>query len=501
MNELDLHLRHDLISSKDQMAIAPEGVEIITTVDSLIARVLGINIERINNDLMYQSIREWDSLSHVTLMIALETELGTKITDQIMLQLHSVSAIREFAQTHTTHTDEGAKSAPTVTPGIKPTTVTVHRGLEGVYIERSTITNIDGERGVLEHRGYNIHDLVEQSSFEETAWLLLNGQLPDAPTLAAFQEELRLHRELPAAIVDLVRMLAHTHPMEVLRTGISALGALACNGQDESQEAAMRSGLRLIAQIPTLVATHHAIRSGREPIAPHLTFSHAKNFLYMLFGEEPSPSAVRFVDKDLIAHAEHGLNASAFAARVAIGCKANLYAAITAAIAAFSGSLHGGATERALELIDAVGTPENAEAYVRNCLERNQPVMGFGHRVYRTEDPRVRHFREAARSLSWERRDTHGLAIIEAIVKAMEPYSLHGVEPNADLYAGLTYRLLGLPNDLAVPMYVAGRIAGWIAQSLEQKSNNVLIRPRLQYVGATSRKYRLLNSLAEPQTY
>ncbi|MEH1894681.1 MAG: citrate/2-methylcitrate synthase [Nostoc sp.] len=169
-----------------------------------------------------------------------------------------------------------------------------------------------------------------------------------------------------------------------------------------------------------------------------------------------------------------------------------LQAAITAAIAAFSGSLHGGATERALELIDAVGTPDNAEAYVRNCLERNQPVMGFGHRVYRTEDPRVRHFREAACSLSWERRDTHGLAIIEAIVKAMEPYSLHGVEPNADLYAGLTYRLLGLPDDLAVPMYVAGRIAGWIAQSLEQKSNNVLIRPRLQYVGATSRNYRLL---------
>ncbi|MEH2270025.1 MAG: citrate/2-methylcitrate synthase [Nostoc sp.] len=488
MNELDLHLRHNLTSSKDQMAIAPEGV----AVDSLIARVLGINVERISNNLMYQSIREWDSLSHVTLMIALETELGTKITDQIMLQLHSVGAIREFAQTHTTGADEGAKSAPTIT---------VHRGLEGVYIERSTITNIDGERGVLEHRGYNIHDLVEQSSFEETAWLLLNGELPDAPTLAAFQEELRLHRELPGVIVDLVRMLAHAHPMEVLRTGISALGALACDGQEESQAAAMRSGLRLIAQIPTLIATHHAIRSGREPIAPHSTLSHAKNFLYMLFGEEPSPSAVRFVDKDLIAHAEHGLNASAFAARVAVGCKANLYAAITAAIAAFSGSLHGGATERALELIDAVGTPENAEAYVRNCLERNQPVMGFGHRVYRTEDPRVRHFREAARSLSWERRDTHGLGIIEAIVKAMEPYSLHGVEPNADLYAGLTYRLLGLPDDLAVPMYVAGRIAGWIAQSLEQKSNNVLIRPRLQYVGATSRKYRLLSTLAEPQTY
>jgi len=491
MNELDLHLRHDLTSSKDQMAIAPEGVEIITAVDSLIARVLGINIERISNDLTYQSIREWDSLSHVTLMIALETELGIKITDQIMLQLHSVGAIREFAQTHKIRADEGAKSAPTIT---------VHRGLEGVYIERSTITNIDGERGVLEHRGYNIHDLVEQSSFEETAWLLLNGELPDAPTLAAFQEDLRLHRELPVASVDLVRMLAHAHPMEVLRTGISALGALACDGQDESQEVAMRSGLRLIAQIPTLVATHHAIRSGREPIAPHATLSHAKNFLYLLFGEEPSPSAVGFVDKDLIAHAEHGLNASAFAARVAIGCKANLYAAITAAIAAFSGSLHGGATERALELIDAVGTPENAEAYVRNCLERNQPVMGFGHRVYRTEDPRVRHFREAARNLSWERRDTHGLAIIEAIVKAMEPYSLHGVEPNADLYAGLTYRLLGLPDDLAVPMYVAGRIVGWIAQSLEQKSNNVLIRPRLQYVGATSRKYRLLSTLAQGPT-
>jgi citrate synthase len=214
----------------------------------------------------------------------------------------------------------------------------------------------------------------------------------------------------------------------------------------------------------------------------------------MLFGKAPSPSIVRFIEKDLIMHADHSANASAFAARVAIGCRANLHAAITAAIAAFSGSLHGGAAERVMDLIDAVGTPENAATYVRDCLDRNQPVMGFGHRVYRVEDPRVRHLREAARDLSREQGDMRGLAIIEAVVQAMEPYARHGVGPNVDLYAGLVYRLLGLPDDLAVPIFVAGRMAGWVAQALEQKSNNVLIRPLLHYTGATGREYRPLDA-------
>ena len=460
-------------------------------VESIIARELGVGVDQLNDDVGYQSIPEWDSLRHVGLMVALETELGKPINDDLTLQLTSVAAIREFVRASDATPDSAPAESRLPAPShSRPSGVTVHRGLEGVYVDRTTITHIDGEQGVLEYRGYSIHDLVEQSSYEETTWLLLHGELPDAASLASFERELASHRTLPEPVVGLVRALAHGHPMDVLRTGVSALGALSSERGDESATGAFEAGVRLIAQVPTLVATQHALRSGRAPVAPRPTASHAWNLLYMLTGQEPSPAAVHFVDRDLIVHADHDANASAFAARVTIGSRSNLHAAITAAIAAFAGSLHGGAAERVTELINAVGTPEHAPAFVRACQQRGQPVMGFGHRVYRTEDPRVRHLRAIARQLGEERGDTLGFRIIEALVDAMEPYARHGVGPNVDLYAGLAYRLLGLPDDLSVPIFVAGRMAGWVAQALEQKANNVLIRPRMQFVGAGSRAYQ-----------
>jgi citrate synthase len=462
----------------------------MVAIESIIARELGVGVDTLSEDMGYQSIPEWDSLRHVELMVALETEFGTEITDDLMLQLQSVGAIRDFFQMRTNGTAAQPATSLRTVPTADLSNISVHRGLEGVYVDRTTITRIDGEQGVLEYRGYNIHDLVEHSSFEETAWLLLYGDLPDASALASFKDELRSSREVPDTVVDILRALAGAHPMEALRTGVSVLGALSYERGDQSAEAALRAGIRLIAQVPTLIATHHALRSGREPVPPHASASHAWNVLHMLFGEEPSTDAVRFVDKDLIVHADHDANASTFASRVTIGCRANLHAAITAAIGAFAGSVHGGAAECVTELIDAVGAPENAAAYVRARRSINQPVMGFGHRVYRTEDPRVRHLRSIARDLGRERGDTRGFEIIEALVQAMEPYARHGVGPNVDLYAGLAYRLLGLPDDLSVPMFVAGRMAGWAAQALEQHNNNVLIRPRMQYVGSTSRSYR-----------
>lgn len=460
-------------------------------VEQMIARTLGIDVKRVNDDLMYQSIPEWDSLRHVALIVALEEEFGTPVNDDLVLELRSVAAIREFigAQTSGSTTIVGAPSVSDTARSDEPSSVTIYRGLDGVHVDRSTITYIGGETGVLEYRGYSIHDLAERSSFEETAWLLLHSELPTAAALNTFTEELRAQRALPAPVLDIVRALAQAHPMEVLRTGVSALGTLTSDPREESPEAALAAGVRLIAQVPTLIAAHQALRNGREPVAPRPTLSHAANFLHMLFGEEPSASVTRFIDKGLIVHADHSANASTFTARVAIGSKANLHAAITAAIGTFSGALHGGAAERVVELIDVVGQPEHAAAYVRRCFEQNQPVMGFGHRVYRTEDPRVRHLRATTRQLSQERGDMRGIAIIEAVIEAMKPYARHGIEPNVDLYAGLSYRLLRLPDDLAVPMFVAGRMAGWVAQALEQKRNNVLIRPLLQYVGATSRTY------------
>lgn len=473
---------------RDCGGMMPEKERIaLLHVEPIIARALAIEVHRINDDLCYQSINEWNSLGHVALMVELEKQLGVSIEDDLFLELRSVTAIREFVRTY----NQGPLTElPKLTVrSTQDHSISVHRGLENVYFDRSTITRIDGESGELEYRGYSIHDLAERASFEETAWLLLHDDLPDAEQLRMFQEELRSSREIPPLVIDLLRALADAHPMEALRTAVSALGALNSSGGDESYDAATRSAVGLIAQVPILIATHHALRTGRDLPVPASDASHAAHFLHLLLGEEPSLVATQFVNKQLIVHADHGSNASTFAARVATGCRANMHAAINAAIAAFSGSLHGGAAERVTDLLDEVNDPINAPAYVRDRFERNLPVMGFGHRVYRTEDPRVRHIRATAAELSRQQGETHGMEIIQSVVEAMKPYARHGIEPNVDLYAGLVYRLLGLPDDLAVPMFIVGRIAGWGAQVLEQHRNNVLIRPLLDYIGPRGRPY------------
>ncbi len=459
----------------------------MSSIDRLIARTLGIDEDRVSDDLEYQSVREWDSLGHVTLMVALEQELGVTVDDELMLTLRSVPAIREFAAGGA---PAGAVPAP---PEAEPQgRGTVHRGLEGVAFDHTAITRIDGTAGVLEYRGYSIHDLAGHASYEEVAHLLVEGELPNAAQLEAFSKELRAARQLPGPVLELARALAHAHPVDALRTCVSALGAFGpqrAAGTDESWEQAREAGVALIARIPMLVAAHHAFRQGREPLWPAAEAGYARAFLTVLLGREPGPAQVRFIDKGLIVHADHSSNASAFTARVAIGCRAGMNAAVTAAIAAFGGSVHGGAAERVVGLIDAVGTPQNARAWVDEQHARNEPVMGFGHRVYRTEDPRVRHLRDTVVELTEETGDGRGLAILDAVAEAMRPYGRHGVSPNVDLYAGLAYRLLGLPDDLAVAMFVVGRTAGWVAQALEQQANNVLIRPLLEYTGPSGRVF------------
>lgn len=458
--------------------------------DHVIARELGIHVESIDDALAYQSIPEWDSLRHVGLMLAIERLIGRRLCEDEVVSMKSVGTIRDFLSDAMSR--KGPRRVARSDLPQPERSPPIHRGLEDVYIDRSEITFIDGGQGTLEYRGYSIHDLVEGSSFEETAYLLLNGELPTASELAAFTQELRSSRALPAQAVDLLRALAEArvHPMEAVRTGVSALGALDSTGPGEPLSQMRAAGLRLVAQVPMLIAVYHALRSGRSPVLPDPELGHVESFVHMLVGSRPSVDTVRILNKVLIVHADHGVNASTFAARVAIGCEASLHAAITAAIAAFSGSLHGGAAERVIELIDAVGHPENAAAYVRERRSARLPVMGFGHRVYRVEDPRVRHLRAAAHSLAAANGDTTGLEIAQAVVKEMEPYARHGIGPNVDLFAGLVYRQLGLSDDLAVPMFVAARIAGWVTHAIEQKASNVLIRPRLHYVGQRSRTYR-----------
>lgn len=466
------------------------GSTLMNGIEPIIARALAIELDRVTDDLHYQSISEWSSLGHVALMVELERHLGITIEDDTFLELRSVPAIREFAQLPKPD-DRSMTAEPAAgSTGAGRPPVTVHRGLENVYFDRTTITRIDGDEGALEYRGYSIHDLAEHASFEETAWLLIHGDLPDAGQLQEFRDQLRAAAaELPSSIIDLLRTMAGAHPMEALRTAVSAIGAAYSTGRDESYEDAYLAAVRLIGQIPVLIAAHHAFRTGRELQSPAPDASHATRFLQLLRGWQPSPTESRFVDRELVVHADHGSNASAFAARVAKSCGANMHAAVTAAIATFSGPLHGGAAERVTDLVDAVGHPDNAQAYVSDRFARNLPVMGFGHRVYRTEDPRVRHLRSMAAELSRQQGDSRGLEIVLAVVEAMKPYARHGIEPNVDLYAGLIYRLLGLPDDLSVPMFVAGRIAGWAAQALEQQRNNVLIRPLLDYVGPSGRRH------------
>jgi len=366
----------------------------------------------------------------------------------------------------------------------------IRRGLNGVYFDRSRTSFIDGREGVLLYRGYSIHDLAEQATFEEVAYLLIHDDLPNRSQLDTFDGALRASREAPGAVTGILEALKHAHPMEALRTGISALGAFDPDADDSSIEATRRKGIRLTAQAPTLIAIHHALRSGRTPTPPDPALGHAANFLAMLLGQPPSERAARLMDKDFILHAEHGSNASSFTARVVTGAAANLHASITAAVAALSGPAHGGAAENVMKMATEIGEPERAAAYVQRLRDNREPVMGFGHRVYRSEDPRARHLRDDVRALSIELEEPQWYAILEAVVEAMRPYARLGVNVNVDFYAGVIYHLLGIPQDLFVPIFAAGRVPGWTAQVLEQLEHNILIRPLTHYTGPPERPYR-----------
>ncbi len=367
--------------------------------------------------------------------------------------------------------------------------IRIHRGLKGVYFERSSATFIDGREGELRYRGYSIHDLAEHSSFEETAYLLFHGELPTAAELGAFDAELKAARVLPEPVIDIVRSLAAAHPMDVLRTAVSALAAFDPEVADNGAEATLRKGLRLTAQVPMIVAAQEQLRNGREPVAPDPAIGHAANFLYMLTGKAPSEDAAKLMDTDFVLHAEHGSNASSFTARVVVGTEANLHAAVTAAIAALSGPAHGGAAEDVMKMAMEIGDASAAADYVKAKRKAREPVTGFGHRVYRAEDPRARHMRDGVQRLSQEMGEPKWYEILQAVVAAMQPYARHGVNVNVDFYSGVIYYLHGIPADLFVPIFAVGRVPGWTVQALEQFANNILIRPLTLYDGPAPRSY------------
>ena len=371
----------------------------------------------------------------------------------------------------------------------KETKVQINRGLKGVYFDRSATTFIDGRAGELRYRGYSIHDLAQHSNFEEAAYLLLKGELPTRAELEAFDAELKAARQIPAPVYDIIRAIKDGHPMDVLRTAVSALAAFDPEVGDNSREATIRKGIRLTSQVPIIVTAHNHIRKGRDPVAPIPSLGHAANFLYMLKGKTPSEDSAKLMDTDMVLHAEHGSNASSFTARVVIGTEANLHAAVTAAIAALSGPAHGGAAEDVMRMAQEIGDSSKAGDYVKNKRKNREAVTGFGHRVYRAEDPRARHMREGVERLSREMGQPRWYEILQAVVEAMKPYARHGVNVNVDFYAGVVYYLHEVPEDLFVPIFAIGRVPGWTVQVLEQLDNNILLRPLTLYNGPEPRAY------------
>ncbi len=362
-------------------------------------------------------------------------------------------------------------------------TATAGKGLEGIVAANSGICWIDGEAGVLSYRGIDIHELAAHSTFEETTYLLWNGILPNQFALREFQSQLALARSLDHRIIDMLRSFpVNATPMEVLRTSVSALSFYDADEKDNSHDANVRKSYNLTAQIAMLVAIYDRLRKGLEVVPPDRSLSHAANFLWMLNGVKPSETAVRTMDLALVLHAEHELNASTFAARVIAATLADVHSAITGAIGALKGPLHGGANEgvmRLLHTIDKAGA--DPVEYVKNMLAAKQKISGFGHRVYKTEDPRATHLRKMSEQLG---RDA-GVPKWYEMSRAIELYinADKKLNANVDFYSASTYATLGIDIDLYTPIFAISRIAGWTAHVIEQLDDNRLIRPRAEYIG------------------
>jgi 2-methylcitrate synthase len=364
------------------------------------------------------------------------------------------------------------------------------KGLRNVYVDETQASFIDGEKGILLYRGYSIHDLAPNCSFEEVTYLMLYGSLPSRTELNTFDARLRNYRALPDPVIETIRIVAKSHPMDVLRTAVSALAAFDPDVEEESPGAVINKSERLTAQVPSIVTAHHRIRSGLEPVAPRDDLGHAANFVWMLTGEEPSEEATSAMNLDFILHCEHGANASSFAARVTASTLSDLHSDIVSAIGTLKGPLHGGAAESVMKMALEIGEPERAGEYVRERQRhRESRIMGFGHRVYKVEDPRARHMRERSKALSARMGQAKWYDILEAVVQEMSRYQRHGIHVNVDFYAGSVYYLLGIPEDLFVPIFAVGRVPGWCASVIEQLDGNVLLRPLLRYEGPRDLEY------------
>ena len=364
-------------------------------------------------------------------------------------------------------------------------------GLRGVVAAQSSIGDVDGEKGILIYQGYDIHDLAEHSNFEEVVYLLWNGRLPSAGELEDFRAQIRANYEAPAEVVDFMRQFPkEADPMDVLRTAVSALDFYD-DGHGTDRETAIKTAIKLTAQIGTLVAAWERIRNGQDVVAPDKSLSIAENFLYMLRGEKPDADEARMFDICLILHADHELNASTFTTRVIAGTLADVYGAVTGGIAALAGPLHGGANTAVMKTLLEVGSVENVEGWLDEALAAKRKIMGIGHAVYKTEDPRATWLRKFSQQMGERKGEAKWFEMSQKIEKLM--LDKKGMYPNVDFYSASTYYLMGIPLDLYTPIFAVSRISGWTGHILEQYGNNKLIRPRAEYIGARDLKYTPIN--------
>ncbi|MEP6768231.1 MAG: citrate synthase [Acidobacteriota bacterium] len=355
-------------------------------------------------------------------------------------------------------------------------------GLQDVVAADSSICYIDGDRGILSYRGIDIHELADRSTFEEVCFLLWQGRLPRADELARTRAEIGRERSVPAETLELLgRLAAKSIPMDALRTAVSALSATDPDATDMSPEANRRKAVRLTGQIATIVAAFHRMRQGRAPVPPDPGRGHAEDFLRMLTGETAKSAAVKALDVALILHADHELNASTFAARVTAATLSDIHSAITSAIGTLKGPLHGGANEAVLKMLQEIGSLDRVDADLHERLARKEKIMGFGHRVYTTEDPRATHLRAMSEEVARASNDTSLYDMSRRIEKIIRDEKK--LNANVDFYSASVYAMLGIPADLFTPIFAVSRISGWTAHVLEQYAHNRLIRPRADYTG------------------
>lgn len=366
-------------------------------------------------------------------------------------------------------------SATTTYPNYSP-------GLEGVVAGITTISEIDSDRSSLVFRGYDVHELAEYGSFEQTAYLLLYGKLPNKHELNGFKDTLNRARDLPGEVIAALRMTpSHLHPMDQLKVAYTMLSGFDPNYGKDDHGANVRKAIRIIASAPTIVAMGHRLRHGKEPVQPDYALSTAGNFMYMLTGQRPDAYTEKVMDAAMTLYAEHGFNASTFACRVTVSTLSDIYSGIISGIGALKGPLHGGANEEAMRMLLEIGTPDNAESWVREALAEKKKIMGFGHREYKNHDSRALYLSKLAKEIGERMGNPTWGRIADTLEKVM--YEEKGIRPNVDFPAAYAFYLLHIPIELYTPIFVMARVAGWSAHAIEQLSHNRLIRPKAIYEG------------------